>query len=424
MENLCHSRPLKTQKAKILYNVPKAYRPIALLNTMWKVLAALIADHLMYLTEKFHLLPSHHFRGRPGRTTTDTVLLVSHKIKNVWRQGNVTSILFLDVEGAFLNAIPSRLVHNLRKRHIPRKYTEFIAGMLKGRYTSLKFNDYISENIHIDDGIGQGDPLSMVLYQFYNADLFDIPVMTSEAAIVYVDDALILATAKNFETTHQMLTQMITRDGGVYDWSKTYNFPLEHSKLALIDFAHHSNKIPRPNLDLPSVTLPSSESTKYLGMIIDQHLNWKAQHAHAIEKGSKWAAQVCRIARPSWGITPKYTRRLYIGVALPRILYGVEVWCGPPGNRSSGNNNRGSAKVVRQLMTIQRSGALAITGALRTSPTDTLEACAFLLPVTKMVECWCHRAAVRLATVPPEHPLYKPVSFIKSRYTKRLMELR
>ena len=70
-------------------------------------------------------------------------------------------------------------------------------------------------------------------------------------------------------------------------------------------------------------------------------------------------------------------------------------------------------------MTIQRSGALAITGVLQTSPTDALDACAFLLPVTKMVKHWCHRAAVQLATVPPEHPLYKPVSSIKSRYTKR-----
>ena len=361
---------------------------------MWKVLAVLIKDHLTYLTEKFHLLPSHHFGGRPGRTTTDAVLLVSHKIKNTWRQGNITSILFLDVEGAFPNAILSRLVHNLQKRCIPCRYTEFITGMLEGRDTSLKFDDYISENIHIDNGIGQGDLLSMVLYQFYNTDLLDIPVMTSEAAIAYVDNALILATAKNFETTHQMLTQMMTRDGGVYDWSKTHNSPLKHSKLALIDFAHHSNKIPRPNLDLPSVTLPLSESTKYLGIIIDQHLNWKAQHAHAIEKGSKWAAQVCRITRPSWGITPKYMRRLYISVALPRILYGAEVWCGPPGNKSLGNNNRGSAKVIRQLMTIQRSRALAITGALRTSPTDALNTCAFLLLVTKMVERWCHRAAV------------------------------
>ena len=36
-----------------------------------------------------------------------------------------------------------------------------------------------------------------------------------------------------------------------------------------------------------------------------------------------------------------------------------------------------------------------------------------------MVEKWCRKAVVRLATLPPEHPLYKPVKAIKGRYIKR-----
>jgi hypothetical protein len=76
----------------------------------------------------------------------------------------------------------------------------------------------------------------------------------------------------------------------------------------------------------------------------------------------------------------------------------------------------GSAKVIRQLTSIQRSGAIAITGALRTSPTDTLDTCSFLLPSTLAVEKWCHRAAVRLASTPPEH---KPVSSSKRKNVKQ-----
>ena len=416
VEKNLHYAPWKSFTTVVLrkpgkprYDVPKAYRPIALLNTLWKVLAAVVADQLTYINEKHHLLPAHHFGGRPGRTTTDAVHLVTHKIKSAWRQGNVTSILFLDVEGAFPNAIPERLVHNLRRRRIPQRYAKFVEGMLQGRTTNLRFDDYTSEAILINNGIGQGDPLSMVLYQYYNADLLDIPDATSESAIAYVDDALILAMAKNFNDTHQILHAMMTREGGVYDWSKTHNSPLEHSKLALIDFAHSNKKITRPNLTLPSTTLSPTDSTKYLGIVIDQNLNWKAQHAHAIEKGTKWASQVRRIARPSWGITPKYARRLYISIALPRTLYGADMWCGPPRSKNDDQGIRGATKVISQIAKIQRSGALAILGALRTSPTDSLDACAYLLPAVKMVERWCHKAAVRLATVPPEHPLYRPV---------------
>ena len=252
----------------------------------------MIVDQLTFYSEKHCLLPSNHFGGRPGRTTTDTVHLLAHKIKSAWRQGEVMSVLFLDVEGAFPNAVPERLVHNLRKRRIPHRYTNFITGMLEGRITSLKFNDHISDAINIDNGIGQGDPLLMVLYQFYNADILDVPSQQRKATIAYVDDALILATAKDFTTMHRMLTDMMTREEGINKWSKTHNSLLKHSKLALIDFAHRNNRKERPTLTLLTVSLTPTESTKYLGIMIDQHLNWKAQHAHAIEKGSKWASQI------------------------------------------------------------------------------------------------------------------------------------
>ena len=426
IEHNLHYAPWKTFTTVVLrkpgkprYDILKAYQPIVLLNTTWKVLAAVLADQLTYYSEKHQLLPMHHFGGRPRCTTTDAVHLLVHKIKNAWRQGEVSSVLFLDVEGAFPNAVPARLVHNLRKRRIPHRYTDFVAGMLEGRVTSLKFDDHVSNAISIDNRIGQGDPLSMVLYQFYNADILDVPSQKCEAAIAYVDDALIMATAKDFAATHRMLSEMMTREGGIYAWSNTHNSPLEHSKLALIDFAHRNNRKERPSLTLPTTALMPSESTKYLGIVIDQHLNWKAQHAHAIEKGSKWASQIRRIARPSWGITPRYVRHLYIGVALPRILYGADIWCGPPKGNHTETQNLGSAKVIRQLTSIQRSGAVAITGALRTSPTDTLDICVFLLPTILTVEKWCHRAAVCLATMPPDHPLYKPVKFSKNRLIKQ-----
>jgi hypothetical protein len=98
---------------KPCYDIPKAYRPITLLNTMWKVLAAIIASHITHLSEKFQLLPLNHFGGRPGRTTSDALHLLTHIIKNTWRAGKVAAVLFLDIEGAFPNAVPSKLITNL-----------------------------------------------------------------------------------------------------------------------------------------------------------------------------------------------------------------------------------------------------------------------------------------------------------------------
>jgi hypothetical protein len=107
MENTIYYKPWKLSMTVVLhkpgkpqYDMPKSYRPITLLNTMCKVLTAIMAELMMiFYTEKHQLLPPKHFGGRPGRTTTDAVHLLVHKIKDLWCKRQVTAVLFLDIEG-------------------------------------------------------------------------------------------------------------------------------------------------------------------------------------------------------------------------------------------------------------------------------------------------------------------------------------
>ncbi|KJA13046.1 hypothetical protein HYPSUDRAFT_115913, partial [Hypholoma sublateritium FD-334 SS-4] len=62
----------------------------------------------------------------------------------------------------------------------------------------LKFDDYVSELIWITNGIGQGDPLSMILYIIYNADLLELAEGPNEESLGFVDDAMAIAIAPSF----------------------------------------------------------------------------------------------------------------------------------------------------------------------------------------------------------------------------------
>ena len=70
--------------------------------------------------------------------------------------------------------------------------------MLRDWIIILKFNRYVSDPIAIDNGIRQGDLLSIVLYQYYNADLLDIPSSKDEEAVAYVNNTFMMATGTNF----------------------------------------------------------------------------------------------------------------------------------------------------------------------------------------------------------------------------------
>jgi hypothetical protein len=205
------------------------------------------------------------------------------------------------------------------------------------------------------------------------------------------------------------------------EWSKTHNSSIEYSKLALMDFAHHGAKKERPPLILPDVTIAPSQSVKYLGIILDQNLNWAPQLAYICGKGTSWMSQIKRLTSPSWRLTPKGTKKLYTSVALPRILYGIDIWCTPIHRKNAKGSKKGSVNIVKKLTTIQRAGALVITGGLRTTLTDTLNTHTLLLPMELRVEKACYNAITHISSLPTAHPLHAPAkrSTTGKRYVKQ-----
>ena len=182
------------------YEVPKAYCPIALLNTLGKLFSSLIADDLSHYCKTREVFPKTQFGGRPARCTSDSMMPLTHSIKKAWRSKKVASILFLDVQGAFPNVVKEVLLHNMRSQGVPPQYIKVTKLMLTGRRTKLSFDDFMSIFILINNGNNQGCPLSMLFYAFYNAGLLEIspPNASDEKQFGFVDDVALLAIGDNF----------------------------------------------------------------------------------------------------------------------------------------------------------------------------------------------------------------------------------
>ena len=144
-----------------------------------------MADDLNHFCETRGVFPKNQFGGRPARTTTDSMLLLTHTIKESWRQGKVASVLFLDVQGAFPNIVKEVLIHNMRARSVPAQYVRLIELMLTGRKTKLSFDNFLSDFIEINNGNNQGCPLSMLNYAFYNASLLEIALPDDKDEAVF-----------------------------------------------------------------------------------------------------------------------------------------------------------------------------------------------------------------------------------------------
>lgn len=65
------------------YRMPKAYRPVALLNTLGKFLEAIIARRISYAMEIEGLLPRSHLGGRKGISTDHAIQIILDRIRSL-----------------------------------------------------------------------------------------------------------------------------------------------------------------------------------------------------------------------------------------------------------------------------------------------------------------------------------------------------
>ena len=325
--------------------------------------------------------------------------------------------LFLDIEGAFPNAVTEQLLYNLRACCIPEVYVTFIKNMLTGRHNRLKFDDYVSDWFKLDNGIVQGDPLLMIPYLFYNADMLDIAHGCHELCLGYVDDMALIASVDTFENAHRMLGNMMSRLGGSLQWAAEHNLKFETSKSVLIDFSR-AKGVGRLDMSLRGSLIKPSTSHKFLGVQLDQELRWKRQADYALGKASKWMLAFRRLARMASGVNLRLMWRLYHAVTILKMTYAVDVWYTPLHRKEGAKKDSGSVGITNKLVSLQRMAALAITGALHSTATDVLDLHAGTQPVRLLLHRLCRWAALWIASLPDTHPLHTVYCTCPSWYIK------
>src|SRR6266481_4196423 len=112
-------------------------------------------------------------------------------------------------------------------------------------------------------------------------------------------------------------------------------------------------------------------------------------------------------------------QQLYQAVAVPSYMYAADIWFNPVIRNACNKKAKVSVGMAHKLTSVQCIATTTITGALRTSATDTMELHANLFPVELLMQRVCHRATLQLAALPETHPLYKLVRASTRRDVRR-----
>src|SRR3982075_990106 len=205
------------------YSDPGAWRPIALLSTIGKVIEALTAQRLSKAAEEYHLLPKTQMGGRKNRSTETALELLTEQIHTLWpSKKHVATLLSIDISGAFDTVNHIRLLEILRKKGLPPWIVRWIRAFLKNRSTTLVIQNQETALFEIDARVPQGSPLFPILFLFYNAALIEISnqPQRSLSSIGFADDINLLiygpsiqANCRKLERIHKDLLKWAQQHG-------------------------------------------------------------------------------------------------------------------------------------------------------------------------------------------------------------------
>lgn len=392
------------------YTEAKAYRPIALLDTMGKALETIYANRLSNLAEEHNLLPKEHMGARRKRSTETALELLIDQVHTIWGCGKeyVATVLSLDVAGAFDNVSHERLIDNLKKRRIPEYIIHWTESFLKEREASLSFDGQTSPLRRISAGIPQGSPISPILFLFFNADLVEIcdNLNLTATEVGFVDDINILAYGKSTQTNCNTLRY--AHDECI-KWARKHGVTFAPDKYELI----HLSRTPRrfdmaKSLSIEGEEIAPTQSIKVLGVHIDSKLYW-GPHMRSIEaKNATQSLALNRLGASTWGATFAKARQIYKTIVRPAITYSAPVWH----QRSAGGK---PASKEKKLEILQNNSLRNITGAFKRTSTETLEKETFIPPIHITLDELQDRTVLRHRETGRTHEIRRACNKIRAK---------
>lgn len=277
------------------YSDAAAYRPIALLSCLGKVLETVITRRLAHWADTNQVLAQGHVGGRRQHSVEDAFVILTSWIHHKWREGKIVSGLFLDVKSAYPSVHKKRLIHSLTTKTCPDYLVRQIETFLEGRTTDLRLQDYLSIRFDVEDGLPQGSPLSVILYLLYNLSLLidtRISLTADRISLGFIDDVTHVVANKDVDLNILDLEEEGDR---LLEWGRQHGAIFNQKKAQLMHFTHrkHSN----PTLWFGSQEIkPQNVELRWLGLWLDPKLTFRA-HIHRMEqRGKMTLTQLHRIS--------------------------------------------------------------------------------------------------------------------------------
>ncbi len=272
--------PLKIAKVIPVFKkneetLPGNYRPISLLSVLHKVMEKLMYKRLYSFLIKYKILYEFQFGFREHYSTIMALVEIVDRIRTEADNGNITLGLYIDLSKAFDTVDHTILLHKLDHYGIRGIANDWIKSYLSARQQYTSVNGQKSEMQQIKYGVPQGSVLGPLLFLLYVNDINRGADAYAELRL-FADDTNIFVTDSSPNQLKVKAEQTLNK---LSKWFAANKLTVNSEKSCYSIFAP-KNKILHNSLNsirFGTNTINRVSSAKYLGVTLDEKLNWQ-QH--------------------------------------------------------------------------------------------------------------------------------------------------
>ena len=295
------------------------YRPISLLPNISKIFERVMYSRLDNFLDLSDTIYKFQFGFRKNYSTNHALLSIVEQIKAALDKKMFSCGVFIDLEKAFDTVNHQILISKLYHYGIRGVANKWFTSYLSNRFQKVSLNSESSKRLPITCGVPQGSILGPLLFLIYINDMH----LSVEHSVIYhfADDTNLLYSCKTFKN----LRKRVNRDLQLlYEWLCANRLSLNTGKTEFIVFRPPRYKMTeRLTLKLHHTKLFESSKIKYLGMILDNNLNWKA---HLTELSKKLSRAVGLIYKVRHLCPTSVLRSLYYSLFHSHMSYGLILW--------------------------------------------------------------------------------------------------
>jgi Reverse transcriptase (RNA-dependent DNA polymerase)/Endonuclease-reverse transcriptase len=323
-------------------NKPENYRPVSLTCIVCKIVEKLFEEYTEYQLNNKNFYGNNQQHGFRKGFSCDTQLLgFTEDIIDAFREGKEIVAVFLDYEKAFDKVPHSLLLEKAEDLVNDKRVLKVMKDFLQDRTIKVKVNDTLSRNVNATSGVPQGSVWGPRLFNMFIQDLID-EIQNSKIRL-FADDAVIYKIIES-EEDMELLQDDLSRAS---DWVDKNLMSLNVNKCKSVCFSRKKIKRDCSNLTLKQQPLESQDEYKYLGVTIDDKLEWDQQISKVVKKGNQIMNFIFRNLK---GTNKDVKLAAYLSLIRPILEYASLVW--DPSTITASN----------QLEKIQNRAARRITG--------------------------------------------------------------